>query len=101
METAEMRFLFVFLFVGFLTACTTFPIEKVMKVHQGMSSQEILDLFGKPKDVSQSVCGANTGHPWTCTTWKYGDYGYGDRASFTFSGEPGAFILNNFEFDRD
>lgn len=96
-----MRFILLFLIVGLLSACTTFPTEKVMKVHQGMSSKEILEMFGKPKNVSQAVCGTQTGNPWTCTTWQYGEYGWGDRASFTFSGEPDNLILNNFSFDRD
>lgn len=96
-----MRFVLLVLTIGFLTACTTFPTEKVMKVHQGMSSKEIVSMFGTPKNVSQAVCGSDTGKPWTCTTWQYGEYGYGDRASFTFSGEPDNLILNNFSFDRN
>lgn len=95
-----MRFLLLFLFVGFLTACTTFPTEKVMKVHQGMSSQEILEMFGPPKSVSQSVCGAGIGEPWNCTTWEYEHYFSDDTATFTFSGEPDALVLNSFKFDR-
>lgn len=90
------------LFMGlFLSACTTFSTEKVMKVRQGMSSNEILEMFGKPKNVSQSVCGTATGNPWTCTTWEYGEHGWGDRASFTFSGESENLILNNFSFNRN
>lgn len=71
-----------------------------MKIHQGMSSDEIIKMFGTPKNVSQSVCGSNTGHPWTCTTWEYGQFPY-DRASFTFSGDsPNELKLNNFDIDR-
>lgn len=62
-----------------------------------MSSNEILEMFGKPKNVSQSVCGTATGNPWTCTTWEYGEHGWGD--SFTFSGESENLILNNFSFN--
>ena len=95
-----MRLLFLILVSGLLSACTTFPTEKIMKVHQGMSSTEILEMFGNPKNVSQAVCGGNTGLQWTCTTWQYGYSDFGDSASFTFSGEPGNLVLNNFSFNR-
>lgn len=70
-----------------------------MKVHQGMSSNEILKLFGEPKSVSSSVCGRPP-NQWTCTTWEYGEFPY-DRASFTFSGERQRLKLNNFDIDRN
>lgn len=99
-----MRFVCVFMLIGFLTACSTLPTsfttDNIMKVHQGMSSDEIIKMFGKPKSVSQAVCGGDTGHTWTCTTWEYGEFPY-DRASFTFSGDgPDALVLNNFKVDR-
>jgi hypothetical protein len=104
MEGTAMRLLFLAVSVGFLSACTTLPpsftTENIMKVHQGMSSTEILEMFGKPKNVSQSVCGAATGHPWACTTWEYGESPYGS-ASFTFSGNAAdSLILNNFKINR-
>ena len=77
----------------------TFSTENIMKVHQGMSSSEILTLFGKPKNFSASVCGRPP-NQWTCTTWKYGDFPY-DSASFTFSGKHDSLKLNNFKVDRD
>lgn len=79
----------------------SFTSENVMKIHQGMSSGEILKTFGAPKNVSQAICGTSTGHPWTCTTWEYGG-AYKDRASFTFAGDnPESLILNNFKVDRN
>lgn len=78
-----------------------FNSENMMKIHAGMSSNQILQMFGTPKSVSQSVCGAATGRPWQCTTWEYGKFPY-DRATFTFSGDkPGSLILNSFEINRD
>jgi hypothetical protein len=87
-----------------LTACSSLPLsfstEKIMKVRNGMSSKEILKMFGTPKSVRQAVCGANFGQSWTCTTWEYG--GYPDKASFTFSGDnPETMVLNSFDVDRD
>ena len=73
--------------------------ENIMKIHAGMSSDKILEMFGAPKSVSQSVCGAAVGKPWTCTTWEYGEAWY-ERSSFTFSGDHGSLILNNFEVHR-
>jgi hypothetical protein len=100
-----MRFILLIISIGFLSACSTLPTsfstDNIMKVHQGMSSDEILKMFGKPKSVSQAVCGSDTGHAWTCTTWEYGAFPY-DRASFTFSGDdPKNLKLNNFKVDRD
>ena len=86
-----------------LTGCATLPrsftSENVMSVHQGMGSDEILRMFGTPKNVKQAVCGASTGRAWTCTTWEYGEFPY-DRASFTFDSEIGSLVLNNFEVRR-
>ena len=86
-----------------LASCSTLPsrftTENIMKVYQGMSSDEILTLFGEPKSISVNVCG-RAPDQWTCTTWEYGDSLY-DHASFTFSGEHDSLILNNFEVDRD
>ena len=76
-----------------------FSTENVMKVHQGMSSDEILARFGEPKNISVSVCGKPP-NQWTCTTWGYGGGDFG-RASFTFSGKHDSLILNNFAVDRD
>jgi len=91
-----------------LTSCETmstsalpssFTTENVMKVHQGMSSDEILRVFGEPKSINSAVCGSIP-NQWTCTTWEYSEFPY-DRASFTFSGEHGSYILNNFDVHRD
>ncbi len=82
-----------------LTLPSTFTTENVMTVHQGMSSDEILSLFGKPKNIDVSVCGMPP-NTWTCTTWEYGEFPY-ETASFRFSGEHDALRLNNFEVERD
>ena len=98
-----MRAIILFIWF-FMAGCTTLPrtfnTENIMRVHQGMSSQEVLDLFGEPKSVRQAVCGAAAGKPWTCTTWSYGAVSQ-DRATFTFSGDgPDSLVLNDFRIDR-
>ncbi len=99
---------FILLAPLLLTSCETmsmsalpssFTTENIMKVHQGMSSDEILALFGEPKSIRSAICG-RAPNQWNCTTWEYGDSPY-DNASFTFSGEHGFYILNNFDVDRD
>ena len=91
-----------------LTSCVTdltsslpfsFSNKNIMKIHQGMSSDEILVIFGEPKSISSSICGRSP-NQWACTTWKYGHFPY-ENASFTFSGDHGSYILNNFKIDRD
>jgi hypothetical protein len=77
----------------------SFTTENVMKIHQGMGSDEILAMFGTPKNVSQTVCGANVGHPWNCTTWEYGEFP--NSESFTFRAiDGGSSVLNNFDIHR-
>lgn len=76
-----------------------FEDENLIKIHQGMSSNEILALFGEPKNISAAVCGMPP-KQWNCTTWEYGEFPY-ERASFTFSGAPDSLKLNNFNIDRD
>ena len=83
-----------------VNAMSRFTTENIMKVHQGMGSKKILEMFGAPKNVSQSVCGASVGKPWTCTTWEYGDVPY-NGASFTCSGDGGSLILNSFDVHRE
>lgn len=70
-----------------------------MKLHQGMSSDEVLTLFGEPEKISVAVCGKPPDQ-WTCTTWGYGKYPL-YRASFTFNGEHDSLKLNNFNVDRE
>ena len=78
---------------------STFSTENIMRVHQGMSSDEVLALFGEPTSIRAGVCGKPPDQ-WYCTTWRYGEFPY-ERASFTFGGEHGSLKLNNFEVKRD
>ncbi len=96
-----MRILTTLCFISLsLSSCSALPskfsTENIMKLHQGMSSDEILTLFGEPEKIRVAVCGRPPDQ-WTCTTW---DYPY-DRASFTFNGEDDSLKLNNFNVDRN
>ena len=78
---------------------STFTTENVMQIHQGMSSDDILAMFGKPKSVEVTSCG-RAPHNWTCTIWEYGEFPY-DRALFYFGGKHDSLLLNSFDVDRD
>lgn len=88
----------------YLISCTTLPTsfttENIMKTHPGMSSDEILTMYGEPKSVQNTICGSSTDYPWSCTIWEYGEFPY-DRATFYFGGEYGSYILNNFNIERE
>jgi hypothetical protein len=69
-----MRTIFTLLTSLLLTSCGTistlpssFTTANVMKVHQGMSSDEILQLFGQPKNIRSAICGREP-NQWACTT---------------------------------
>ncbi len=107
MRIVSILFLFIVVTLS-LTSCATYPTsalpssfttKNILKVHQGMSSDEILALFGEPKSIRSAICG-RAPNQWRCTTWGYGDSPY-DNASFTFSGEHGSYKLNDFDVDRD
>ena len=78
----------------------TFTTENVMKLHQGISHRTVLDLFGPPRNVRQSVCGSATGKPWICTTWEYGNPPYAN-ARFTFTLGENSMLLNDFNVERE
>ena len=71
---------------------TNFTSENIMKVRQGMSSNEILAMFGEPKSVDVDSYS---------TTWRYT---YEEmpffRARFRFSGEHDSLTLDDFSIDR-
>ncbi|MCB1840907.1 MAG: hypothetical protein KDI61_11715 [Alphaproteobacteria bacterium] len=101
-----MTLFFISLITSSLSACSAVPTppsaftnENIMKVHQGMISDDILTLFGKPQNIDVAVCGMPP-NQWNCTTWKYEGF-FDERASFTFSGEHDSLILNNFNVDRN
>ena len=81
-----------------VNARSRFTPEKIMKVHEGMNSDIILEMFGAPSGVSQSTCGASVGEPWNCTIWEYSDNIY--MAIFGFARDGGSLTLNNFNIHR-
>ena len=82
------------------TSTTTFTDEQVLSIKEGMTSDEVLALFGAPDDVEVSTCGGRMGIPvWNCTVWRYGDYDT-DNAGFYFSTHDGVLHLASYDIDR-
>lgn len=93
-----VKVIMIFFGVAFLSGCTSITNEQMMKIHQGMSSDEIVSMFGQPNNVRVDVCGKSP-NTWSCTTWEYYLFPEGD-ASFRFNGEHGDLRLNNFDIDK-
>jgi hypothetical protein len=90
---------FLFAISGCVSLPETFTTKNVMKIHQGMNSDEIINMFGHPKNIDISVCGKFP-NQWNCTSWEYGDRVY-DNAKFVFQNDEGKLVLNSFRVDRD
>jgi hypothetical protein len=78
-----------------LSSCYTsrFTPDNALKLKVGMTSAEVVAIFGKPKKTSAMTCGSSTSRPWSCILWYYGDY----TPYFTFQqGEDGVLYLNSW-----
>lgn len=60
----------------FLSSCYSakFTTDNVLKLKVGMTSTEVISIFGKPMKTSATTCGTATDKPWTCIIWYYGEY---------------------------
>ena len=53
-------------------ANTTFTSTNVMKLRIGMTTTEVVALFGAPDRIERSTCGGKTpSGPWPCIMWEY------------------------------
>ena len=78
-----------------LNSCyaSKFTSDNAMKLKVGMTSTEVVEIFGKPMKTSAMTCGSATDNPWSCIIWYYGEY----RPSFTFAqGPDGVLYLNSW-----
>lgn len=69
-----------------------FTQENIIKIRQGMTSEEVIQLFGLPVATEAEMMGLGTSRPWPAIQWYYNKY---DRYSrrFTFSQENGKLYL--------
>jgi hypothetical protein len=78
-----------------LSSCyvSKFTSDNVMKLKVGMTSSEVVNIFGKPLKTSATTCGSSTSRPWSCIIWYYGNI----TPMFTFQqGEDGVLYLNSW-----
>jgi hypothetical protein len=79
-----------------LSGCSAskFTSDNILKLKIGMTSTEVIEIFGKPIKTEANTCGAGVGKPWTCISWYYGEY----RPRFVFVQEiDGVLYLNSWE----
>jgi hypothetical protein len=64
-----------------------------MKLKVGMTSNEVIEIFGKPMKTGANTCGSSTSKPWTCIIWYYGDY---TPSLYFQQGADGILYLNSW-----
>jgi hypothetical protein len=70
-----------------------FTSNNVIKLKTGMTSTEVIEIFGKPKRTSATTCGTAAGKPWSCIIWYYGDI---TPSLFFSEGPDGVLYLNSW-----
>lgn len=79
-----------------------FSEANIDKLSVGMSSSEVRLIFGAPNEVRTAVCGAATGKPWNCETWKYQLRSNSYMSNrFTFSVDGKNKYLNDWDVKRE
>lgn len=78
-----------------LSSCyaSKFTSDNAMKLKPGMTSTEVIEIFGKPMKTEATTCGSATNNPWTCIIWRYGEYS--PRLTFE-QGKDGVLYLNSW-----
>lgn len=61
--------------------------QQQLKLDEGMTMQEVLDLLGEPDSTESSTCGTATKKPWPCRTWEYRGGGRFFRVLFQQDGK--------------
>ena len=46
--------------------------EQMLKLEEGMTTEQITALLGQPDATESGTCGQATKKPWPCRTWRYG-----------------------------
>jgi hypothetical protein len=97
-----MRFLVLITLIIIANGCSTFSQavndKNIMKLKDGMSSDEIIKMFGSPHKVRDTTCGGNS--PWNCIIWQYEDEWSGKEATFYFRKENGKKVLNSYDIEK-
>ena len=70
------------------------PVEKQLKLDDGMTMEQVRVLLGDPDSTDQAVCGAGVGQSWQCRTWNYGEPGR--RFRVVFRKELAVWVVNSW-----
>ena len=84
-----------------LQGCSSlkFTQQNIDRLHIGMSSSEVRDMFEAPDRVRVTTCGGSTSKPWTCEIWEYKTSNYRTN-DFYFSMEGDNKRLNSWNVSR-
>lgn len=85
----------------------SFTADRVLALKIGMTTDEVVAVFGRPDRTRVMTCGSQTPSPWQCLIWEY-DMGPHPRGRYqsisntnrlTFSVDGNAPRLNNWDID--
>lgn len=93
--------------VGLTTRHPAFTADKVLGLKVGLTTDQVVSLFGNPDRTQGTTCGTQTPSPWQCLIWEY-DLGPHPRGRFQhssninrmyFSAEENPPRLNSWNID--
>ena len=92
---------------GFGARHPAFTADRVLGLQTGMTTDQVISLFGRPDRTRVMTCGTKTDSPWQCLMWEYdmgqhpqGRYRHSNNINrFTFYAELSPPRLNNWTID--
>lgn len=75
---------------------TSFSRENIVKLRVGMTSEEVVKIFGLPLKTEADVCGETTPSPWTCITWWYNSKSLAQSTRMVFEVHNEILYLNRW-----
>jgi hypothetical protein len=75
---------------------TSFSRENIVKLRVGMTSEEVVEIFGLPLKTEANVCGETTASPWTCITWWYNSKSLAQSTRMVFEVHNETLYLNRW-----
>ena len=102
-----LRFLALLVALGALTTqagCATlrhpvrhpeFTSDRVLGLRVGLTTDEVIALFGQPDRTEATTCGSQSGSPWQCLIWEW-DLGPNKKGRHEYSSN-----INRLYFSMD
>lgn len=75
-----------------------FTADRVLGLSVGLTTDEVIALFGRPDRPQATTCGSKSGSPWQCLIWEY-DFGSYKTNRLYFSMDFSPPRLNNWDID--